>query len=146
MGFLPLSATVSTHTACRQPPSGQFRVYGVTQLRADGVHCRESANPGIAVLKAVLVTGAAFQVSPLDQCLCASLFPYPLLVCSVQVFKRVESVRSSVTLQELPKGITKETRYILLIVLNIPSSPFVKRAAEGSVVAKGVALNKLYMK
>ena len=27
----------------RQTPSGQFRVYRVTQLCTDGVHCRESA-------------------------------------------------------------------------------------------------------
>ena len=49
-----------THT-----PSGQSRVYRVTQLRIDGVHCRESAGTGPEVLKVVPVTCAAFlQLSP----------------------------------------------------------------------------------
>ena len=30
----------------RHTPSGQSRVYRVTQLRTDGVHCRESAGTG----------------------------------------------------------------------------------------------------
>ena len=34
-------------------PSGQFRVYRVTQLRTDGVHCRESAGKGPVNLKVV---------------------------------------------------------------------------------------------
>ena len=40
-------------------PSGQSRVYWVTQLRTDGVHCRESAGTGPVVLKVVPVMGAA---------------------------------------------------------------------------------------
>ena len=35
------------------PPSGQSRVYRVTQLRTDGVHCRESAGTGPENLKVV---------------------------------------------------------------------------------------------
>ena len=34
-------------------PSGQSRVYRVTQLRTDGVHCRESAGKGPVNLKVV---------------------------------------------------------------------------------------------
>ena len=34
----------------RHPPLGQSRVYQVTQLRADGVNCRESAGIGLVVL------------------------------------------------------------------------------------------------
>ena len=34
-------------------PSGQSRVYRVTQLRTDGVHCRESAGTGPVNLKVV---------------------------------------------------------------------------------------------
>ena len=34
-------------------PSGQSRVYWVTQLRTDGVHCRESAGTGPVNLKVV---------------------------------------------------------------------------------------------
>ena len=37
----------------RHTPSGQSRVYGVTQLRTDGVHCRESAGTGPVNLKVV---------------------------------------------------------------------------------------------
>ena len=60
-------------------PSGQSRVYRVTQLRTDGVHCRESAGTGPVVLKVVLVTGAAFagHRGPINVRL---PFPHPLLV------------------------------------------------------------------
>ena len=44
----------------RRTPSGQSRVHRVTQLRTDGVHCRESAGTGPVVLKVVPGTGAAF--------------------------------------------------------------------------------------
>ena len=44
----------------KPPYAGQSRVYRVTQLRTDGVHCRESAGTGPVVLKVVPVTGAAF--------------------------------------------------------------------------------------
>ena len=37
----------------RYTPSGQSRVYRVTQLRTDGVHCRESACTGPVNLKVV---------------------------------------------------------------------------------------------
>ena len=40
-------------------PLGQSRAYGVTQLRTDGVHCREYAGTGPGVFKVVPVTGAA---------------------------------------------------------------------------------------
>ena len=43
----------------RHTPSGQSRVYRVTQLRTDGVHCRESAGTVPVVLKVVPVTSAA---------------------------------------------------------------------------------------
>ena len=44
----------------RHTPSGPSRVDQVTQLRTDGVHCRESVGTGPVVLEVVLVTGAAF--------------------------------------------------------------------------------------
>ena len=59
----------------RQPPSGQSRIYRVTQLRTDGVHCRESVDTGPVVLKVVRVTGGAFSGMTMDHFLCASLFP-----------------------------------------------------------------------
>ena len=50
--FLPISAAPSIYLY-HQTPSGQSRVYRVTQLRADGVHCRESADTGpVVILKA----------------------------------------------------------------------------------------------
>ena len=59
---------------------GSARVYRVTQLRTDGVHCRESAGTGPVVFKVVPVTGAAILQVIMDQLMCASLFPHPLLV------------------------------------------------------------------
>ena len=37
----------------RHTPSGQSRIYRVTQLRTDGVHCQESAGTGPVNLKVV---------------------------------------------------------------------------------------------
>ena len=65
----------------RHTSSGQSRVYWVVQLRTDGVHCRESAGTGPVVLKSVPVTGAAILQVTMDQLMCTSLFPHPLLVC-----------------------------------------------------------------
>ena len=69
----------------RHTPSSQSRVYRVTQLRTDGVHCRESAGTGPVNLKVVPVTGAAILQVIMDQSMCASLFPHPLLVWSGHV-------------------------------------------------------------
>ena len=55
-------------------------VNGVMQLRTDGVYCRQSAGTGPVVLKVVPVTGAASLQVTMDQLMCASLFPHPLLV------------------------------------------------------------------
>ena len=54
-------------------PSGQSRVYRVTQLRTDGVHCRESAGTGPVNLKVVSSERMLpWQVTK-DQLICASL-------------------------------------------------------------------------
>ena len=58
----------------RHTPSGQSRVYRVTQLRTDGVHCRESAGIGPVNLKVVPATGAAFSCITIGRCCC---FPTP---------------------------------------------------------------------
>ena len=56
------------HIICPQPSSDQSRVYWVTQLCADGIHCRESAGKGLEVLiKLVRVTDAAFSGFTMDQ-------------------------------------------------------------------------------
>ena len=52
----------------RQSPSGQSRVYQITQLRTDGVHCRESAGTRPAVLRVL-----PFQVSNCRKIALASL-------------------------------------------------------------------------
>ena len=65
----------------RQSPSGRPQVYRVTQLRADGVHCREFAGTGPVVLKVVRVTSTTFSGITMDQSMCASLFPHTLLIC-----------------------------------------------------------------
>ena len=63
----------------RLTPSGQSRVYRVTQLRTDGVRCRKSASTGPVNVKVVPVRGAALagDHGPNDMRLS---FPYPLLV------------------------------------------------------------------
>ena len=42
-GFLASSAAVHLFILNLHTPSGQYRVYRMTQLRTDGFHCRESA-------------------------------------------------------------------------------------------------------
>ena len=59
--------------------SGQSRVYRATQLRTDGVHCRESAGTGPVNLKVVPVTGAALAGHRGPNNMRLS-FPHPLLV------------------------------------------------------------------
>ena len=63
----------------RHTPSGQSRVYRVTHLRTDGVHCRESGGTGLVNLKVVPVTSAALagHHGPIHMRLS---FPHPLLV------------------------------------------------------------------
>ena len=58
----------------RHTPSGQSRVYRVTQLRTDGVHFRESAGTGSGVLQVIQVTDTALA-SPWTNS-CAPLFPH----------------------------------------------------------------------
>ena len=55
-------------------PSGQFRVYRVTQLRTDGVHCREFAGTGPVNPKVVPSSERVlpWQVT-MDHLICASL-------------------------------------------------------------------------
>ena len=64
----------------RHTPLGQSRVYRVTQLRTDGVHCQESAGTGPVVLKAVPVTGAAFLQVTMNQLMCAFLYEMGMLI------------------------------------------------------------------
>ena len=66
-----------------KPPYGIGSVVptlSATQLRTNDVHCRGSAGTGPVVLKVVTVTGAAILKVTMDQFICASPFPRPLLV------------------------------------------------------------------
>ena len=59
-----------------KPPyaiGSESRVYRVTQLRTDGVRCRESAGTGPVVLKAARATGSAFSGTAMNHFLRASL-------------------------------------------------------------------------
>ena len=78
-GLLPSSAAASIWN--RHTPSGQSRVYQVTQLRTDGVHCRESDGTGPVNLKVVSNGWAALadHHGPINIRLS---FPHPLLVWS----------------------------------------------------------------
>ena len=68
-GFLLISAAASIYMYCiymysnRHTTSGQSRVYRFTQLRTDGVHCRESAGTGPANIK-VVPNGCCLGRSP----------------------------------------------------------------------------------
>ena len=64
----------------RHTPFGQCRLYRVAQLRTNDVHCRESAGTEAIVLKVVPITSSAILQVTMDQLICASLFPHPLLV------------------------------------------------------------------
>ena len=72
------------HLWNRHTPSGQSRVYRVTQLRTDGVHCRESAGTGPVNIKVVpneCCLGRCHH-GPINIRLS---FPHPLLVWSGHV-------------------------------------------------------------
>ena len=60
----------------RHTPSGQSRVYRVTQLRTGGVHCRESAGTGPVNLQ-VIPNECCLGRSPWTSIMCLS-FPHPL--------------------------------------------------------------------
>ena len=61
-GFLLISAAASIYLY-RHMSSGQSRLYRVTQLRTDGVHCLEFVGTWPVVLKVFSVTGAVFARS-----------------------------------------------------------------------------------
>ena len=85
-GFLPISAAASINLY-HHTPSGQSRVYWVTQLRSDGVYYRESAGSGPVVFKIVPVTGDAWQVTT-KQSMCASpLFSHTHYLYGVGMWK-----------------------------------------------------------
>ena len=64
------------HSNCRTP-LGQSRVYRVTQLRTDGVHCRQFAGTGLVNLK-VVPNGWSLDRSPWTNYY-APLFPRPTI-------------------------------------------------------------------
>ena len=76
--YLPLSAAASIYLY-HQPPSGESRLYHITHLRNDGIHCRESTGTVPTIFKVVPVKGAAFSGITMDQLMCVSLSPHPLM-------------------------------------------------------------------
>ena len=82
-GFLPSSAAACIYLFKPAYDIGQSRGYRVTQLRTDGVHCRESAGTGPVNLK-VVPNGCRLgrDHGPINMCLS---FPHPLLVSSGHV-------------------------------------------------------------
>ena len=82
-----MSTAASIYFCQHHTPLGQSRVYPVTQLCTDGVHCRESVGTGPVglVLKVARVTGAVFA-SRWIKCYCASLFSHTHYWYTVSVF------------------------------------------------------------
>ena len=75
-------------------PSSQSRVYRVTKLLTDGVHCRESAGTGPIILKVVPKSVAlAGQHGPINMRLS---FPTPTIGMNKVVYKIVSVVANTV--------------------------------------------------
>ena len=81
-----MSTAASIYFYQHHTPAGQSQFYRVTQMRTDGVHCRESVGTGPVVLKVVRVTGAAFA-SPWTKCYCTPLFSHTHYWYKVSMFK-----------------------------------------------------------
>ena len=87
-----MSAAVSIYIH-RHTPSGQSRLYRVTQLRTDGVHCRES----VVSKHNHCCTAAVHTVDP--------FFPSDLCLCKRRKFS-VHGTISYVVFQNIPVVIT----------------------------------------
>ena len=81
----------------RHTPSGLSRVYRVTQLPVDGVHCRQSAGTAGPVNVKVVPNGCCLGRSPWTNLICAS-FPHPL------------SVRNGYSMLKVPAQCSQMTR------------------------------------
>ena len=77
----------------RQPPSGQSRVYRVTQLPIDSVYPRQSAGTRLEDFKVAQVTCVDYSRNSTDQSLCALLFPRPLLLVQWTCLIQTTSIR-----------------------------------------------------
>ena len=94
--YLRDSSRVPRRRPFMKPPSasGQSRVYRVTQLRTDGVHCRESAGTGPVNLKVVSSERVLPWQVTMDQLIFASLsqthYWYEVGMLKVQAVLRAE--------------------------------------------------------
>ena len=72
------------HILYRQPPSGESRVYRVTQLRTDGVRCQEPTGTGpvYSPQGSCSSNGCCLFRFHHGQFFYASLFPHSLLICT----------------------------------------------------------------
>ena len=68
-------------------PSGQSRIYLVTQLRTDGVHCRESAGTGPVVSKVVSSKRVLPWQVTMDQSICCASLSHTHYWYEVGMFK-----------------------------------------------------------
>ena len=91
-GFLPISAAASIYLFERPYAIGSVPSlsghHAIIAYRC--VYCRKFAGTesSLVVLKVFPVTGAAILQVTIDQLMCASLFPHPLLVLSGHVDRR----------------------------------------------------------
>ena len=125
--FSPPSRFPRRHSSIyRQSPSGQSRVYRITQLRADSVHSEESAGTGPVVIVVVRVTGAACNTSrnSMNKFVRPS-FPTPAIdtVYSVCVCVCVFSSHPFWTSSSLdvPAGVTQEEGHTGFLI-HLPSA------------------------
>ena len=65
---VPLTFRSGVHIISRQPPSGQSRVYRVTQLNTEDVQCRQSTDTGPVVLKVVPVIDLIDRSLRIENC------------------------------------------------------------------------------
>ena len=117
-----MSTAASIYLCQHHTPSGQSRVYRGTQLRTDGVHCRESVGTGPVVLKVARVTGAAFA-SPWTKCYCAPLFSHTHYWYTVSMFK----------LSGVYKNVSTAVLLYCFVEPFLPPRPMVCTRVESSV-------------
>ena len=124
----------------RHTPSGQSRVYRVTQLRTDGVHCRESAGTGPVNLKVVPNECClAWQVT-MDQLIFASLshthywYKVGMLKVCVEQFN-----------DRRGRGCAKNLPYFKLgVIKRVPSGDIFLRTPAGMSLVWGNLVHPLW--
>ena len=95
--LFPRRLRPSSYTAIRHRVSLYYIiVHQVTQLRIDGVPCRESAGTGPVVLKVVPVTGAAFSGITMGQLIMCNYLSYIHSWYEVGMMCDTENIRGGI--------------------------------------------------